>query len=398
MRRDRFFSGRCGSTAARIDGKVNLVNSRLTEISGWDMAVGGSFWLRHADIRGRIDLTGANIQGDLRMQKVRFGRARDDGASACDWDLADTRGLTMQPLFVAAAGRQGPRDTAPADFIERRPTPRDARGGDLCVRLPNETAATQARRDKKHEVRLRDMTINGTLCMIDLTGAYAPSPQVPKEAQGPVRPQISAWPSAGGLESISIDGTQARSTIIRWRDSESLTLWRAVQFKTGNMLIDLSAKPMRHFIDNLEIGSIAFIKSTASDDEETSFDEDFYPYLCDMRPSPDSLMASGSREAHERIAAFFNAPGNEARSVQPFSKIVERLQQSAAASLFLKLELSDFRTRATCANSQFYREFDRLAADGRTGISTALQSSFTRSFSPALEDGQTRAVVSESTR
>jgi hypothetical protein len=60
---------------------------------------------------------------------------------------------------------------------------------------------------------------------------------------------------------------------------------------------------------------------------------------------------------------FFAGSANESRSAQPFSKIVERLEESGATSTYLKTQLSEYRLARVCTTSAVSKElstFDDL--------------------------------------
>ena len=158
---------------ARIDGKVNLVKSRLTVLNAWDTSIGGSLELRLADLRLRVDMTGATVNGDVRMQRISFGRKRTEQTPSCDWD--PDAGLDhLINHIVADVKKRHPEDNEALhrtmnEIVLSRPSPeRRSASDNICVELLRE-----ARLGAKNEVLLRDMKIKGTLCLIDLTAGPA---------------------------------------------------------------------------------------------------------------------------------------------------------------------------------------------------------------------------------
>jgi hypothetical protein len=329
---------------------VNLNRARLTEFTAWDTSIGSKLEFRYAHVRGRVDLTGTAIQGDLRMQRMEFGRALDTHATlTCDWDLTEkdpraTNRFFLNPDHDRLAGNRTLHGELVHEAISTRPF---EVGADKPCLKPAGAADGRSglARDTHHEVLLRDMKIGGALCLIDLTGEIKSEPPA-------ARPRRH-------LSSISLDGTDARSTIIRWKKSDSDTLWQAVHFKSKNLFIDLSSQPRRHFLDNLEIGNVSFIRPLPPDKELDEQDEESRAYLCDVRPGPGARFASDEPETHKRIAEFFKSAANEAQSPQPFGEIVARLNDSNSSSLALKMELSEYKLGKACTSSDFYKKATR---------------------------------------
>ena len=334
------FTGRLFLDRARIDGKVSLVRALLTEVTGRG-TVASSFWLGEADIRGRLDLSGAQFNGDLRLQTVRFGRGHSDGPVACDWDIGSSKvflGPVMKQSHLA--------DDLRREVVEDRPSVNRTAAGTMCVRGPDGKTSPIP-----HEVLLRDMAIKGTLCIVDITGS---------RNQAGSRKQ-----DAADVMSVSLNGTEARSTVIRWvanddPDARSETLWSIVLFKTAHLLLDLGGSPKNFFIDNIELGTISFMNTrkpggqAARDENE---DEDIGSGLCSARPDPISQEDAASRRIHERIRDFLAK--NKADSIQPFAKLVERLDEVGASSTYLQLQLNSYRYEKICATSHFFREHRR---------------------------------------
>jgi hypothetical protein len=343
---------------ARIDGKVTLVKSRLTVINAWDTHIGGSLDLRLADVRVRMDMTGSSVNGDVRMPRLIFGRHLGGGTPSCDWDTSVRTDHILRELlehFRDDADR--PRRILSEAVLTRPAVARRSGEEDVCI-----DALRAHRAAAGHEVLLRDMKISGTLCLIDVTGEIG-----------------AAAPPAKALETISLDGTQANSTVLRWKDSPSQTLWRAVNFKTGYMLINLESQPRRHFIDNMDVGFIAFVKADGNEPDGDA-SEDFDKFLCDVTPAPDNAVAASSRDAHERLVRFFTGPANQARSAQPFSKIVDRLEESGATSTYLKTRLSEYKLAKVCSTSAFTKEWNAIDGFASQGLLQSLRQTWDKAF------------------
>jgi hypothetical protein len=319
---------------ARIEGKVNLVKSRFTVVNAWDTVIGGSLELRLADIRLRVDMTGATVNGDVRMQRIAFGRKRAGQVPSCDWDTTAAGDHLLSELNTQFAADKEALQRIATETVLMRPSLEGRPAiGNICVELLKE-----ARLGANNEVLLRDMKIKGNLCLIDLTGEIA---------------------SDGGrehLDIISLDGTQANSTVLRWKDSASETLWHAVNFKTPYMLINLESQPRQHFIDNMDVGFVAFVKRDPKEPPADVSDENVDKYLCDVTPTPENAMAAWSDAVHRRLVQFFTGPANKSRSAQPFSRIVERLEESGATSTYLKIKLSEYKLAKICATSAVSKE------------------------------------------
>lgn len=325
---------------ADIDGKLILVKSRLTLFKGWDSHVGGSLELRLADVRRKIDLTGARIDGDVRMQDVTFGRQPRPNDSHCDWDPGIPGNHLLSDLKTSLSPENF--EVSLNEIVGSRPSYAGVQKANPCA--PIEGAPKLVR----NEALLRDMKIQGTLCIVDVSGDIAAGP-------GGIEKHIDA---------ISLDGTTAKSTVLSWKPSKSGTLWRAVNYTTGSMLINLNEQPARHFIDNLDIGSITFARGmgeASAEDLEGQAEEFLVKYKCD--PTSAVLDQAESRDTQDRIARFFRS--DLSGSAQPFSAVVEKLNASGIATLRLKKSLSAFQNRNACTYSEFsktYRELDWVSA------------------------------------
>jgi hypothetical protein len=324
---------------AHIEGKVDLVRSRLTTLNAWDAHIGGSLELRLADVRVGIDMTGTTVDGDLRLQRIYFGRYLGTGVPSCDWDTSLKTDHILQVLLTNAGDDKKQLERIEREAILTRPLMTSSRDPDICI-----DALKRSKLAAGHELLLRDTKIKGTLCLIDITGEIASPPG-------------STSAGSRSIATVSLDGAQANSTVLRWKASPSNTLWHAVNFKTGYMLINAENaenQPHRHFMDNIDVGSIAFVKTDPNEPKVDIGDEDFDKYLCDVTPAPYNAMTASSRNVQEYIVKLFTT--NEARSAQPFAKIVDRLQESGATSTYLETQLSEYRLGRLCRTSVFSKD------------------------------------------
>ena len=81
-----------------------------------------------------------------------------------------------------------------------------------------------------------------------------------------------------------------------------------MNFKTQFMLINLESQPHHHFIDNLDVGFIAFVKKDPNEPDIEVGDENVDTYLCNVTPATNTVMAAGSRDVHERLVRLFADP------------------------------------------------------------------------------------------
>ncbi len=342
---------------AQVSGKVYLVKSMLTALTAWDATIGGSMELRMADIRLRMDLTGATVKGDVRLQSVTAGSRLPDRRPSCEWDPDQDINNVLQDTYRRV------RDHDPAlglrvldEMMRHRPTQAGKPTNTLC-----DEPETSGLRSARHEFLLRDMKISGTLCIMDTSGAIrAPTGTAPELAP-PARTSPlprSAEPQPG-IETISLDGTHASTTVLRWPDAASRTLWHAVNFKTGHMLINLHHSPEAHFIDNLDIGFISFVRIDRTP-RETQRDEDDDKYLCDVTPRQENVDHADNRETQERIVRFFTGAANKAGSAQPLSVIIDRLRTSGVNTKFLDIKLSEYKNRTACQTSSIMQTWNDL--------------------------------------
>jgi hypothetical protein len=351
---DSIYNGLFRLDRAQVAGKLEFERSKITDWSAVDASVGGVVRFYLADVRSRLDLTGIRIAGDLRMQKMRFGRWRGGDGHLCDWNLeADPKSFFSPANPDLAADPAGAKRML-QEIAASRPF------GNLPDVSPSYVCA-RGLKSELHEVLLREMKVGGTLCLIDATGEI-------ETKGGEPLPRLSGGEEFAGrpsVETISLDGSETRATVIRWAESQSRTLWRAVNYSTGYMLIDLDSQPQRHFIDNLEMKSIAFVSSKHNAVYAAGRPEDSDKLLCDITPDPKTAVPSETRLAHDRMIAFFTDDArNQSRSAQPLAKIVERLANSGAASTHLKMALSEYKFRRLCSTSEYFKERNREPTAG----------------------------------
>jgi len=329
---------------ARIEGKVFLVKSRLTALNAWDAYIGGSIELRLADIRLRMDLTGSTVNGDVRLQEVTFGRRVTGQIPSCDWDPAPEIDHVLHEAYRPAL-QQDPTiaDRLLNETVRTRPTAAGKQTESVC-----DEALKDEKRTARHEVLLRDMKINGTLCVMDTTGA------IPLLASSVPARSLEQTNAQAAIETVSLDGTQANSTVLRWMKSDSTTLWHAVNFKSGHMLISLVDQPLHHFIDNFDVGFIALMRRIDSKKSEVRDDDDD-KYLCDVTPKRNNIDPADSRDAQDRLITFFR--NNESESAQPFANVVARLEASGVNTNYLKKALSEYKLRDFCTTSLFNKSW-----------------------------------------
>ncbi len=335
----------------KVEGKVSFIRSRLTELTAFDTSIGSKLEMRYAHVRGRIDLTGSTINGDLRLQRLRFGRELSDNPTlTCDWDFGDPLNRFFlsptRPELVPFGDAYGSivnevTLSRPGDTVSDYP----------CLKLKDPTSGvTLPARNIQHEVLLRDMKIGGALCLIDLTGEISGD-----HARDGKRHDVST---------ISLDGTEDRTTILRWKKTTSDTMWQAVHFKTHNLFLDLGDRPNQYFLDNLEIGNVSFLKPVTPDQEAEEQEEDTRNFLCDAPSGPNARYASDSPETHQRIVGFFNSDANKSNSAQPFGEIVKRLDSSGNASTPLKVAFTDYKFRSLCQSSELFKRLEKENNDG----------------------------------
>ena len=339
---------------AHIDGKAHFVYSRLTALAGRGARVGGDVELRWSDIRVAIDLSGAIVNGDVRLQMVTFGREYEDGQPLCDWDPRARTDNVLSSAFEEAERMSKKRaDDLLLEVMYERPTRKGQKVSAIC---------DKSERAKPFHVRrqvmLRDMRISGTLCIMDsagrfpiLSGSYSVTSDTTK----------SDIKRIGSIEQFSLDGTRSRSTVLRWNNRDSYEVWRAVNYSTGYMLLGLRPHPQRHFFDNWNIDRVGFLRPPASQSRDAAVgnlppDPDSGRGLCDVTLEGNTLASPSNRDTQESIASLFADPFNHSGSYQPLGKIIASLENSNVDATYLKIEESKYESRKDCATSKFSKK------------------------------------------
>lgn len=166
---------------------------------------------------------------------------------------------------------------------------------------------------------LRDMKIKGTMCAVDVGGEIG---NVGISAPGTVSDVRQS------LKTISLDGTEAKSTVLSWPESKSTTEWRAVNYKTEYLLINANGQPLHHYVDNLDLRLI----HAAEEDEAAavtaigSSDEHLVKLACDITPGIETKDDATSRDTQDRLIRFFKT--DKSQSAQPFASVVASLNSS----------------------------------------------------------------------
>ena len=328
------YNGELRFDRARIDGKLVLIKARLTMLRGSLSQIGGSLDMRVADVRVGIDLSGAAITGDVRMPEMTFGRRPNPGSAFCDWNpdaetdnllnrlsrKLPTRELADAAVLEAAGGRPS---------VGGNPTPNVCESADKAGALEGLNTAL-----------LRNMKIDGTLCLVDVSGEIAGS----GKDGAPLN-----------ITTVLLDGTTAKSTILRWKESPSLTIWHAVDFKTGHMIVNFDEKPRQSYFDQIDAGIITFMTRSAADQIVSKYsgpesDEELFKSKCDVTPIAANTQEMHNRATQDHIIEFFAR--NTSRSVQPFANFVSRLEATGLDTTHLKIGLSELKNRNACSTSQ----------------------------------------------
>ncbi len=330
---------------AFVQGKVILQKARLTALSGWNTRMGSSLEMRLADIRLGVDLTGSSIDGDVRMQDVTFGRHASGTSVRCDWDPASASNHVLNELKSSL--NENDFEAAIKETVTERPSKADGVQPNSC-----EAAEKNASLADKTNALLRDMKIKGALCLVDVTGEIA----IANDGQ-----------SKKHIGKISLDGTDANSTILSWKPSQSQTLWYMVNFKTNYLLINLQSQPRVHYTDNINVGAITLLKGgDAAAGETKKTDGRSEEYLvkekCDVTPGPNTTHAADDRDTQDRIIGFFKS--DQAAGAQPFANIVARIEDMGVNTTHLKIALSEHKNRNACASSQLMRKWNELPWTG----------------------------------
>ena len=166
------------------------------------------------------------------------------------------------------------------------------------------------------------------------------------------------------------------------------------------MLIDMDSQPRRHFIDNLDIKTLAFVSSKINSSAIDKITEESDKALCDISPDPKTVIPADSRAAHDRIISFFTTETQHlSRSAQPFTRIVERLQTSGAASTHLKMGLSEYKFRQLCSTSEVLKAWGKEPATAWYRAPVSLWRTFGRVMSqPEWRASAPRSTKSENWR
>ncbi len=334
------FNGELRLNRASIAGKVIVTKSRLTTLVAWNSHIGSSLEMRLADVRVGIDLTGSTVDGDVRMQDVTFGRQTSTTPRHCDWNPAVETDHILSSLKELLPPQMF--DAAWKETVSERSLKNGVPEPNVCAVM--EASAQPAVR---HNALLHDMRIKGLLCVMDVTG----------EIEGPAPPG-SPPPK---INTISFDGTEAGKTILGWKPSVSDTEWRAVNFKTEYLLINLNSQPNVHYVDNLDVRVITLLKSNQSVEPAVSLklsDEHLVKKHCDVTPNANNTDATGDREAQNRIIKFFS--NDKSGSAQPFAAVVTSLESSGINTVHLKKALSKLKYRNLCASSQLMKNWQDL--------------------------------------
>ena len=333
------FNGELRLNRALIEGKVIVTKARLTTLMAWNAHIGSSLEMRLADVRVGIDLTGSTVDGDVRMQEVTFGR-RAGPSRRCDWDPADQSDHILNALKLLLPPQMF--ETAWKETTELR----NVKNG-MAEANPCEITDPTEQPGVRENALLREMKIKGSLCLIDVTG----------EIKGPVAPGEVPM----SIKTISIDSTEAKSTIVGWKPSDSLTEWRAVNFKTEYMLINLHSQPKAHYVDNLDVRVITLLRTShplSSVVSQKISDEHLVKKDCDVTPDTDNTDAAGDRDAQNRIIQFFST--DKSGSAQPFSTVVNSLETSGVNTVHMRKALSKLKYRNICTTSQLTKEWEDL--------------------------------------
>ncbi len=331
---------------ADIEGKVILTKARITTLSGWNAQLGSSLEMRLADVRFGVDLTGSHVKGDVRMQDVTFARHESANNARCDWDPELPSHNVLHELKSSVPPEDF--DAVFREVVAERPSRAGTVQANVCETAhPVDTSKLNVLSDR-NSVLLRDMQIDGALCLVDVTGEIAF-----KDAPG----------KRSNIGKIAIDGTETKSTILSWHNtSESHTLWYMVNYKTKYLLANLENSPLVHYTDNIDVGSITMMKRSALYASSTLIDEYRVREKCDVTPGIGNNESISDRDIQDRIIFYFNV--DRSLSPQPFANIVSRIEASGVNTTHLKIALSKHANRNACKASQVMREWNELPWEG----------------------------------
>lgn len=335
------FNGELRFNRAKIDGKVILTQARLTTVMAWNAHVGSALEMRLADVRVGVDLSGATVDGDVHLADVTFGRR--PSPDACDWDpklqiSTDPKARPADLLSnLATSLSDSDFDAAWRETVQNRSEVKVSDG--LCS--PPDTEVQPSIRGN---VLLRDMSIKGALCLMNITGDIE---QLPGAA--PIQ-----------IQTVTISGTDAKSTIVGWRTSASRTKWSADNYSTEHLLINLNTQPEVHYVDNLKLRVITFLRAhTAEPGRTTPYGEHVVKDGCDVTADQTTIEQPSTGEVQEKIIKFFN--NDQSGSPQPFGAIVASLRSSGVNTSRLDKALSILQNRNACTASEFAKSYKELS-------------------------------------
>lgn len=372
------FNGELRFNRARIDGKVILTQSRLTTLMAWSARIGSSLEMRLADIRVGMDLSGTTIEGDVRLQDVTFGRLI--APDRCDWNprLQDAQGQGARAADLLTSLAYQDKPAAFEQAWREAVVQREAEGtSEDAVCAPSESALQPG---IKQNVLLRDMQIRGTLCIMNVTGEIE---------------RGSALENPQFIKTISIDGSEAKTTILGWKDSTTPTRWAAVNYKTQHLLINLNTQPAVHWVDNLTLRVITFMRQPGQTpgNGTAPVGEHIVKHGCDITPDEATTERPDQADVQQRIIRFFQNDRSE--SAQPFAAIVASLQSSGINTARLSKELSIMQARNACASSEFAKNYRLSWSTFRSAWDGALAKRKAGQSAAAFVYEQTPLMVSD---
>ncbi|MEQ1651154.1 MAG: hypothetical protein ABL897_01555 [Hyphomicrobium sp.] len=343
------FNGEFRMMRSSIDGKVILTKARLTSLIAWNAHVGSSLEMRLADIRIGADFTGSTVDGDVRLPEVSFGRRDMARAPHCDWDpdVQADHILSMLKTLLPPDTYPGKFDLAWKEVTAER---------DIVNGVPAKNAcdgyAPITQTSAIDNLLLRDMKIKGTLCVVDISGEITE----PRGANGVIRP---------ALKTISLDGTEAKSTVLSWPASKSSTEWRAVNYKTEYLLINLNSQPLHHYVDNLDLRLITLLKKDQKQmpaPPKSASDEHLVKLSCDITPGIETKDDASNRDTQDRLIRFFKS--DKSSSAQPFAAVVASLNSSGVNTVHLRKALSELKYVSACTSSELVKAYRDLPWGG----------------------------------
>ncbi|MEQ1670783.1 MAG: hypothetical protein ABL893_08000, partial [Hyphomicrobium sp.] len=343
------FNGEFRLMRSNVDGKVILTKARLTSLIAWNAHIGSSLEMRLADIRIGADFTGATVEGDVRLPEVTFGRRSMGMPQQCDWDpdIQSDHILSMLKTLLPPDSYPGKFDAAWKEVTAERDVTNGVPAKNVCDGYGPITQNSAI-----DNLLLRDMKIKGTLCVVDVSGEIKLAPG----ANGIIRP---------ALKTISLDGTEAKSTVLSWPDSKSSTEWRAVNYKTEYLLINLNSQPEHHYVDNLDLRLITLLKK---DKKQTpaavagSSDEHLVKLACDITPGIETKDDAANRDTQDRLIRFFK--NDKSQSAQPFASVVASLNSSGVNTVHLRKALSELKYTSACTSSELVKAYRDLPWGG----------------------------------